>query len=196
MTLDQFIRLYDFAGSIILLEGKRIVPETDQRQLKVLGQLLAERMVHATFRSGNANGADLYFSQGIAAVSTERLQVVIPFGGHRSKSNLAGSTLNLEEVDLAAYPDIVALSALNKKTISLLQRYINGERNSITNKVAFIIRDTIKVAGVAGFPAISFGIFYDDQNSPRSGGTGHTMEVCTQCNVPYIDQSVWLNWLD
>ena len=68
MTLDQFIAQYDYEGSIILLEGKRNVPVELQASLKALGQLLAQHMKHATFRSGNANGADLYFSQGVAAV--------------------------------------------------------------------------------------------------------------------------------
>jgi len=194
MTLEQFITNYDFVGSIILLEGKRIVLEADQQKLKKLGELLAMKMRYATFRSGNANGSDLYFSQGIAAVDAHRLEVVIPFDGHRKKSNLASSTLSLDDVNLGDYPDIVSKSALNKKTIDLLKRYLNGERNRFTNKVAFIIRDTIKVLGVEGHPPISFGIFYDDLINPKSGGTGHTMKVCEHAKVPYVDQSVWMKW--
>ncbi len=195
MTLDQFIAQYDFPGSIILLEGKRIVPLEDQAHLKALGQVLAQKMQYATFRSGNANGADLYFSQGVAAINSQKLEVFIPFDGHRSKSNLAGHTLSLDQIDLSSYPDIVTLSALNKKTKDLLKRYLDGERNRFTDKVAFIIRDTIKVMGVQGHPAISFAIFYDDLSMPKTGGTGHTMEVCVQCQVPYIDQSIWGKWL-
>jgi len=195
MTLDQFIDQYDYEGSIILLEGKRNVPVEDQAHLKALGQLLAQNMKHVTFRSGNANGADLYFSQGVAAVDKMRLEVVIPFDGHRSKSNLAGQTLSLDQIDLSSYPDIVNLSALNKKTKDLLKRYVAGERNRFTNKVAFIIRDTIKVMGVQGRPAISFAVFYDDLWMPQTGGTGHTMEVCGQCEIPYIDQTVWGRWI-
>jgi hypothetical protein len=195
MTLDQFVKRYDYEGSIILLEGKRNVPATEQAHLKALGQLLAQNMKHAIFRSGNANGADLYFSQGVAAIDKMRLEVVIPFDGHRSKSNLAGHTLSLDQIDLSAYPDIVAMSALNKKTKDLLKRYLQGERNRFTDKVTFIIRDTIKVMGVQDNPAISFAIFYDDLDMPRTGGTGHTMEVCEQCQIPYTDQTVWVKWL-
>ncbi|MBK8624434.1 MAG: hypothetical protein IPN86_02290 [Saprospiraceae bacterium] len=90
MTFDQFIDQYDYEGSIILLEGKRNVPKDAQAQLISLGYLLAQNMKYATFRSGNANGADLYFSQGVASVNKQRLEVVIPFDGHRSKSNIAG----------------------------------------------------------------------------------------------------------
>ena len=71
MTLDHFIDQYDFEGSVILLEGKRTVPEIDQHKLKALGQMLAKKLQLATFRSGNANGADLYFSQGVAAVNSQ-----------------------------------------------------------------------------------------------------------------------------
>lgn len=195
MTLDQFIAQYDYEGSVILLEGKRNVPKDAQAQLISLGYLLAQNMKYATFRSGNANGADLYFSQGVASVNKQKLEVVIPFDGHRNKSNIAGNTLSLDQIDLAAYPDIIKLSALNKKTKDLLKRYVAGERNRFTDKVAFIIRDTIKVMGVMAHPAISFAVFYDDLLSPKTGGTGHTMDVCVQCKVPYIDQSVWKNWL-
>lgn len=195
MTLDHFIDQYDFEGSVILLEGKRTVPEIDQHKLKALGQMLAKKLKLATFRSGNANGADLYFSQGVAAVNSQKLEVVIPFDGHRSKSNLAGKTLSLDDIDLLAYPGIVELSALNKKTANLLKRFLVGERNRFTDKVAFIIRDTIKVVGVVDYPPISFGIFYDNLSAPKSGGTGHTMEVCNHCNVPYIDQTIWEKWL-
>lgn len=195
MTFNQFIAKYDFPGSIILLEGKRIVPLEDQAHLKALGQLFAQKMQYATFRSGNANGADLYFSQGVAAVNSQKLEVVIPFDGHRSKSNIAGNTLSLDQIDLAAYPDIVTMSALNKKTKDLLKKYLTGERNRFTDKVSFIIRDTIKVMGVMGHPAISFAIFYDDLLAPKTGGTGHTMEVCVQCQIPYIDQNIWERWI-
>lgn len=171
------------------------VPIEDQAHLKALGQLLAQRMKYASFRSGNANGADLYFSQGVSAVNSQKLEVVIPFDGHRSKSNLAGKTLSLDEIDLLAYPEIVELSALNRKTANLLKRFLAGERNRFTDKVAFIIRDTIKVCGVQGHPAISFGVFYDDLLAPKIGGTGHTMHVCDHCNVSYIDQTVWKQWL-
>lgn len=195
MTLDQFIDRYDYEGSIILLEGKRNVPLADQAQLKSLGQLLAQKMKHTTFRSGNANGADLYFSQGVTMIDKQRLEVIIPFDGHRSKSNIADNTLSLDQIDLTVYPDIVSMTALNKKTKDLLKRYVAGERNRIVNKVAFIIRDTIKVMGVQGHPAISVAVFYDDLSMPKTGGTGHTMEVCRHCQIPFIDQTVWEKWI-
>lgn len=196
MTLNQFVSQYDTPGSVVLLEGKRNVLDADTSQLEALGRILTERTKHILFRSGNANGADLYFSRGVASVDAARLEVVIPFNGHRSKSNVASSTLSLDDIDLKDYPDIVALSSLNKKTANLLKRYVEGERNRITQKVAFIIRDTIKVIGVQGHHPISFAIFYDDLLAPKIGGTGHTMSVCDHQKVPYIDQTVWNKWLE
>ena len=195
MKFTEFLSQYDRPGSIILLEGKRNVIDADQPKLLALGKLLASTMKHATFRSGKANGSDLYFSQGVASIDALRLEAVITFDGHRTKSNVAGRTLSLDEVDLSLYPDIVKFSALNKKTAGLLTRFMAGERNRFTSKVTFIIRDTIKVVGVDGHPPIRFGIFYDDLSAPKSGGTGHTMEVCKQCQVPYADQKVWMDWI-
>ncbi len=195
MTLIQFISQYDYEGSVVLIEGKRNVPTSDQNKLETIGRLLAEKTKHITFRSGNANGADLYFSKGVVSVDFHRLEVMTPYDEHRKKSNLAGKTLSLESIDITAYDDIVNLSALNKKTQNLLKRYVDGHRDRFTQKVAFIIRDTIKVVGVEGFPQASFGIFYDDLSDPKSGGTGHTMLVCDHCQVPYIDQTIWFHWL-
>ncbi|MBW1660271.1 MAG: hypothetical protein JRJ48_07220, partial [Deltaproteobacteria bacterium] len=58
MTLDQFIDRYDKEGAVVLLEGKRKVPEDDKEKLIALGRLLASRTKKMIFRSGNAQGAD------------------------------------------------------------------------------------------------------------------------------------------
>jgi hypothetical protein len=42
----------------------------------------------------------------------------------------------------------------------------------------------------------TFGIFYNDLNKPRSGGTGHTMKVCEQKGIPFIDQNIWFKWFE
>jgi hypothetical protein len=28
-----------------------------------------------------------------------------------------------------------------------------------------------------------------------TGGTGHTMNVCKQNNIPIVDQKIWFTWL-
>jgi len=62
-------------------------------------------------------------------------------------------------------------------------------------KAAYIIRDTAKVLGAGVAKPTSLGIFYDDLDQPKTGGTGHTMIVCEGSNVPVIDQRVWFQWL-
>jgi len=62
MTLKEFITQYDKEGSVVLMEGKRIVLEAEQEKLTKLGELLAKRTKLMKFRSGNAAGSDHYFS--------------------------------------------------------------------------------------------------------------------------------------
>lgn len=72
---------------MVLLEGKRDVPVTEKDKLIVLGCLLAESTTNILFRSGNAAGADFYFSQGVSEINPNHLQVITPYSGHRNKQN-------------------------------------------------------------------------------------------------------------
>lgn len=195
MTLNEFIEKYDFEESYVLLEGKRNVLESDKEKLFALGQLLASKSSKMMFRSGNADGADQYFSEGVASVDSKRLQVVTPYSGHRKKSNYAYDTINLDELNIVAEPEVVYHSKSNKKTEKLIDKYVSGEKNRVTLKAAYIIRDTIKAIGTKDIKPATFGIFYEDLESPQSGGTGHTMNVCEQNNIPIIDQRIWFKWL-
>lgn len=78
MSLSSFIDTYDQPGAIVLLEGKRVVLPEDRERLTALGQLLASTSRNIVFRSGNADGADHYFSTGVALVDKRRLQVITP----------------------------------------------------------------------------------------------------------------------
>jgi hypothetical protein len=84
----------------------------------------------------------------------------------------------------------------NKKMERLIDKYASGDKNRFTIKAAYIIRDTIKAIGTGDIPPATFGIFYDDLEDPMTGGTGHTMNVCSQNNIPIIDQTVWFKWLE
>jgi hypothetical protein len=42
---------------------------------------------------------------------------------------------------------------------------------------------------------VSFALFYDDFENPKSGATGETMLACLKCNIPFIDQTTWMKWL-
>ncbi len=195
MTLDHFIKKYDIINSIVLLEGKRDVADEDKPRLIDLGRILASRTKQVLFRSGNARGADLYFSEGVSSVDKERLQVITPYHDHRKKTNLAFETISVDRINLVAEPEVVYQSKQNKKMGTLIDKYVSGDIDRYSIKAAYIIRDTIKVIGTEEVMPASFAIFYDDFSNPRSGGTGHTMNICNKNEVPFVDQSVWMDWL-
>jgi hypothetical protein len=196
MNFAEFLQTYDKPASVVLLEGKREINEADKQKLIDLGILLAKESKHIIFRSGNAPGADELFAKGIAMLDNTRLEVVLPYSGHRAKQNFAYSAVSIEDVNLAKEPEIVYESKANKKTEKLIDSYVSGDINKVSIKAAYILRDTIKVMGSSdSIRAAAFGIFYDDLENPKQGGTGHTMNVCISQGVPYISQDVWLNWL-
>lgn len=196
MTLHEFIDRYDKENAIVLLEGKRKVLEEDKDKLIALGSLLASKTKKMIFRSGNADGSDQFFSDGVTAVDKMRLQVITPYTGHRKKTNNAYETFSLDDVNIAAEPEVVYQSQRNVKMKKLIDQYVAGDKNRFSIKAAYIIRDTIKAIGTDTIKPATFGIFYDDLQKPQTGGTGHTMNMCVQNNIPIIDQRVWLHWLE
>jgi hypothetical protein len=195
MTFLDFITEYDKPGYIVLLEGKRDVNESDQPLLTSLGHKLACSTKHMLFRSGNAAGADHYFSEGVFQVAQDRLQVITPYTSHRNKSTAEYNAIPLDDVNLLKEPEVVYQSKHNKKTANLIDKYVAGARDRFSIKAAYIIRDTVKAIGTANIPPANFGIFYDDLSNPMQGGTGHTMDVCQKNGIPIINQTVWLDWL-
>ena len=195
MTLQDFIDQFDVAGATVLLEGKRDVLPQDEERLVQLGRLLAEKTQHIQFRSGNAAGADALFSKGVSEVDAERLEVVTPYDAHRKKQSFTSHVHSIENMDIAKEEEVINHSKSNKKTQSLVDRYVTGVRDRNAMKAAYIIRDTVKVLGSQTLPKATFGIFYDDLEKPRQGGTGHTMQVCTDNHVPMVDQEIWLKWV-
>ncbi len=159
MKLEDFLAEYDRFPAVILLEGKRQVLEEDKAKLISFGRLIASRTVNLIFRSGNAEGADQWFSQGVVSVYQKRLQVITPYGGHRAKANVAYETISLEQLNLAEEPEIVYYSKGNKKTNTLIDPFVAGKRDRFTIKAAYILRDTVKVLGAAGVPPTAFGVF-------------------------------------
>ena len=195
MSFDEFVGKYDIAGAVVLLEGKREVREADKDALVAVGRLLASNTQHMVFRSGNAPGSDAYFSQGVAEIAPNRLEVIIPYSGHRSGDNVAATTHSLDSLDLAAEDRVVYHSKQHVKTKKLVDEYVSGKRNPYAMKAAYILRDTVKVVGAAGIPQATAGVFYDDLSNPNQGGTGHTMRVCRENGVPVLTQEVWMGWL-
>jgi hypothetical protein len=195
MTLKEFIDQYDKIDSVILLEGKRTVLENDQEKLIKLGKILAENSKYMLFRSGNAKGADFYFSQGVISVDKTRLQVITPYSGHRKENNQSHETISLDTINLAAEPELIYQTKQNKKIEKLVDQFVSGNKNKYSIKAAYLLRDTLKVIGTGEIRPATFGIFYDDLVKPKTGGTGHTMNVCEHNGIPIIDQKMWFSWL-
>jgi hypothetical protein len=199
MTLEKFIRLFDKEGLVILLEGKRKVLESDKERLFSIARLLADNTAHCIFRSGNADGADKYFKEGVMAVDPKRFQAIVPFNDHmKSVKEEPGlyERISLEDINLVKEPSVLYESKRNKKQKGLVESFEKGIDPKIALKGAYIVRDTLKVTGAPsqGILPASFGIFYDDLREPKSGGTVHTMMVCDNQMVPYADQKVWGKW--
>jgi hypothetical protein len=195
MNFKEFLETYDKETSILLLEGKRTVLEEDKLKLISLGKLLALNTSKMLFRSGNANGSDYFFSLGISSVDNSHLQVITPYSGHRQETNLAFHTVCIEDINIAQEPKVIYQSQRNRKMKNLIEQYVLGQRNHYSIKAAYIIRDTIKAIGTNEIRPATIGVFYDDLTAPKQGGTGHTMMICENNNIPIINQEVWFAWL-
>jgi hypothetical protein len=194
MTFEKFILDHDVAGAIVLLEGKREVAAEDREYLVQLGRKLAQHTRHMVFRSGNAEGADLLFAEGVAEVDASRLEVIVPYAGHRKKFNKAQRTYALDT--LALSPESAVVIETQKAYPRLIDQYLQGAKNRSAINAAYLLRDTLKAIGSSEIPAASFGVFYDDLAKPLSGGTGHTMKICRQHRIPLVDQRIWKKWLE
>jgi hypothetical protein len=184
MLLSEFLNKYDYKGSIVLLEGKRDVFEDDKQKLYELGKLLCSNSKFILFRSGNASGEDECFSNGVVSIDEKRLQVITPYSGHRKKANQSYNTIALDTLNMLEEPELIYQSKQNDKMGKLIDKYVAGDRDRNAIKAAYILRDTIKVIGTQDHKAASFGIFYDDLDNPKAGGTGHTIKVCDKNDIP------------
>jgi len=196
MTAQDFIGKYDKEDTVVLLEGKRNVLDVDKPKLIEFGKMLAQKTTKMKFRSGNANGADNLFAEGVKMIDDKRLQLIVPHANHRKSARQSCEVISLETIDLRCEPEVISQSKRNKKTAPLIDKYVWDDINRITIKAAYIIRDTIKVIGTKSIMPATFAIFYDDLQNPKTGGTGHTMNICEINNIPYINQNTWLKWLN
>jgi hypothetical protein len=196
LTFDLFVEEYDLPGTVILLEGKRKVRPEDKLLLEALGKKLCLIMKQARFRSGNAPGSDALFARGVSKVDPDRMEVILPYSGHRKQNNQGYRTYSLDDISLAAEPEVTYHTKSNSGTARLVDEYAGGVSNSVTIRAAYLLRDTIKVIGTrSGIPKAAFAIFYDDLANPMKGGTGHTMKVCINNDIPFVNQETWMKWL-
>lgn len=184
---------------VILLEGKRDVKDNDKHLLIELGKTLAANFQGATFRTGNAKGADELFAKGVSEMDPERIEFILPYKDHRKKYIYPLSySASVDDINLAKEPELIySTKSAGQKNANIVGQYENGIRNKLTIKASYLIRDTVKVLGSPSLnlKKADIAIFYDDLCNPAQGGTGHTMRVCAQNGVPVITQKEWFNWL-
>jgi len=197
ITLPEFQTLISTnPNGVVLLEGKRNIPQSDAVAATALAIALASKYPMLRFRSGNAPGADQAFSEGVAQVDPLRLEIVAPHEGHRRKHRIKGASYSATSIVVAAEEAVLA-----DKTIKATPRNRSMIENRDSNrrlgaKAAYLIRDTLKVAGSnSGLEKPICGIFYVDSGDPLSGGTGHTIRVCRNEGVPVVFQKDWMDWI-
>ena len=182
---------------VILLEGRRSMPEDVQKSATELGKWLAERFPHARFRSGNATGSDEAFSDGVISHSPSRLEVFAPTQSHRAKKRHSEVTY-LSPKDLSDDEE-QHLAELTNQATPKNERLINmrDKNPRLKSKANYLIRDTLKVVGSEqlGYKKPALALFFVDLEDEMAGGTGHTIRVCQNNKIPYLTQQDWLNWL-
>lgn len=196
-SLSEFeASLEGLARPVVLLEGSREVKEEDSALLVRLGALLAERLPGAVFRSGNAEGSDSLFAEGVRSVDAGRMQVVTPTAGHRKKNlDPAYEVVSLGQVSEVRDRDLVEASNLaTPKNRGLMEKRVVNPR--LGAKANYLLRDTLKVLGDSenGLAPANAGIFYTKPD-PMQGGTGHTIRVCQQQEVPVYLFTHWRAWV-
>ena len=110
------MNFYDFTNLInsnpsptILLEGSRTVADADKPKLIALGAKLTFAFPNAVFRSGNANGTDSLFAEGVLQVNPAQLELVLP-NSKKLKSIHGEKRIYLEQIDQAELKHIYQLT--------------------------------------------------------------------------------------
>lgn len=197
MTYDDFsTNVSSRPAPVILIEGKRNIPTEYAEKAMQLTEKLAKEFPALIFRSGNAEGADQAFTEGVKRIYPSRIQIIAPYRGHRKKEMITGAKylypedLSIIEEDEVIYQTIQA----TPKNESMIR---NRQKNStLAAKSKYLVRDTMKVVGYTeAFTKPAAAIFYVNLDDIESGGTGHTIRVCRNYNIPCIFQNEWEKWL-
>jgi len=198
MTFNEFSRIVQGnKDAIVLLEGMRALPDEDRAGLVALARMLAKRFPFVGFRTGNATGSDEAFAEGVATADPVRLEYILPYAGHRKKAMVAGS----RQISLKDVPEIEEEAVQASLQSSPDYKSLMEKRKVVPRlraKANYILRDTVKVIGAPeqGFKPATVGIFYVNPEDPMSGGTGHTVRVCKEHDVPVVFQQDWLSWIE
>ena len=198
MTFADFTKIVESCpDGVILLEGRRAIPADSYESAKALASFLAERFPKLHFRSGNAEGSDQAFSDGVAAIDSSRLQIIAPFASHRKNVRYLDATYDSPETMSKVQDDEVAYKTTNASPKSKGLIANRGAKGRLAAKAAYLIRDTMKVIGHSDtFAKPICALFYVSPDDPMEGGTGHTIRVCQQEGVPTTFQDSWALWIE
>lgn len=197
MNYSEFCQLLESVPRpVILVEGRRTIPDAMADKARALAMHLAKEFPHARFRSGNASGSDRAFAAGVMEVAPERMEIIAPYASHRKKHRhpLAhyDSPESLGDDELEALQTITVNATPANK--GLIQWYQRGGK--LGAQAACLIRDTMKVSGTRSrLHQPTVALFYIDPQDPMAGGTGHTIRVCRNAGVPVVFQSEWGTWV-
>lgn len=198
MTFSDFRSLVAARpDGVVLLEGRRLIPEPDFARARDLGHRLALAFPRLRFRSGNAEGADQAFSEGVAMVDSSRLQIIAPYSTHRMSTRYSDALYDSPDSMPKVREDEIADKTVRAtpKNKRLIEK--RSAKGRLAAKAAYLIRDTMKVVGYSyTFARPLCALFYVQLDDPMEGGTGHTIRVCHQEGVPVAFQDSWKRWLD
>ncbi len=203
MNLQEFTDLISAASDpVILIEGRRNIAPDLAESARGLATFLAKRFPRLKFRSGNASGSDEAFAAGVLEVSPERLQIITPYASHRKKQRHPLALYDSpESLSAEALEEIKAMTiAATPANKGLMKCFGRGGRTGA--QAACLIRDTMKVAGMVesarrGRHSLlppTAALFCIDPADPEAGGTGHTIRVCRNTDVPVVFQGQWATW--
>lgn len=183
------------ANPVVLLEGRRKVKPDDKSKLVMFAKNMAKTFPNVIFRTGNADGSDTLFAKGVAEVDPTRIEYVIPYPGMKKGNREDGAkVLSLDQIDKVEEDKVEYLtSQQSKSTASMIDYAKKNPKGMMAAKSRYLLRDTLKVTGSATGdfkpPVIAF--FYIDTADKYAGGTGHTIKVCEDLDVPVITQQDW-----
>lgn len=200
MKFSEFVaHMKALKTPVILLHGIRKLPRSQREILSEVASMMASRLPKATFRTGNAPGAETAFQEGLAEIDPQRLQYLLPYASYGNRKIPPGAaTVCLDEIPRAVLKNLATqtLKASPKSKLPL-ERYLRvRSHNQQTARTVHLLLDTLKVVGssLLSLPPASVGIFCVPEDRPLSGRIGHSLRVCLQHSIPVIDQSLWMPW--
>ena len=199
-TLADLAKVLDTANRpVLLLEGVRDLPPEHRPKVVALGRLLANRFPRVMFRSGNAEGTDTAFAEGVCAVDPARMEYVVTHEGMGKKRRQPGARATaLTQLSSLARDRLgdftVAASPEAERLVRIYREH--GSNTRLGAKAPYLLRDTLKVKGAPelGLAPATVGVFYMNMTDPFSGGTGHTVRACMLTGIPYANQMQWWTW--